>query len=203
VNALLLTVFISEGFANKDKIYDKLTSFKSFRAVMYGSSITAGCKWNTKLWRLGIRNSGTNGYTSAHLVWFIHKKVIRYKPEFCFIEAGINDINTGIPLSKISQNIEIIVDTLMKNKINPVLQSTLYINRENDKIINQQIDSLNAILKKIAYNKNITYLDVNKYLSKNNKLEIKYTTDGTHLNSSAYNIWINEIEKILMTKEIE
>jgi lysophospholipase L1-like esterase len=177
-----------------DKIYDKLTSFRTYDVVMYGSSITAGCKWNKELFRLKIKNCGTNGYTTSHLIWFLNKKVLKYKPKICFIEGGINDIKTGIPLSLSYKNIESIVDTLIRHKIDPVLQSTLHVQYDGDYNTNLKIDSLNSFLSGLATKKDILYLDLNKLLSEKKRLRKDFTTDGTHINKRAYEIWINEIE---------
>jgi len=186
----------------KAKIYDKVASFRTSNIVMFGNSLTAGGKWNADLNRFDIKNSGTVGFTSSHFVWILDSAVIKYKPKICFIEGGINDIGVGIPLSRTYENYELIVDTLIINKIEPVLQSTLYINQPDDSVSNSKVDSLNYFLSNLAAKRKITFLDLNQFLSANKRLKMEYTIDGVHIKKNAYKIWTHEIAKILKNKGI-
>ena len=49
-------------------------------------------------------------------------------------------------------------------------------------------------MKKYAEDNNIRFIDLNKILSPNGFLDEKYTTDGIHLNGSAYILWAKEIK---------
>jgi len=169
---------------------------------MFGNSLTAEGKWNSELKRFDIKNSGRSGFTSSHFVWILQDAVLKYKPKICFIEGGINDIGTGIPLSRTYENYETIVDILIQHQIEPVLQSTLYVNKPDDSVTNSKVESLNYFLSNLASKRNIIYLDLNQYLSENKKLRIEYTRDGVHLRQSTYKIWAHEIDKIIKNKWI-
>ena len=65
---------------------------------------------------------------------------------------------------------------------------------ENQGGYNSDIKELNLLMKKYAEDNNIRFIDLNKILSPNGFLDEKYTTDGIHLNGSAYILWAKEIK---------
>lgn len=174
---------------------------QQYNIVMFGNSITANGKWDKGLTRQDVKNSGTGGFTTSHFVWIIKDQVLKYQPKICFLEGGINDIGVGIPLERIYKNYESLVDTLIRHKIIPVLQSTLYVNFPNNEVENNHhnsmVDSLNIFEKNLSESRRIEYLDLNKFLSKNKKLKMEYTTDGVHVNDEAYRIWYSELKEVL------
>jgi lysophospholipase L1-like esterase len=202
LNIILIIGIILVIYKYQLKIYDKIVSHGPCKIVMFGNSLTAQGNWNEDLNRLDIKNSGKSGFTTSQFVYILYSSVIQYKPEICFIEGGINDIGTGIPLSRTYKNYESIVDTLIKYKIEPVLQSTLYVNQANDSVVNSKVDSLNYFLLKLASKKNVMYLELNPYLSENKRLKKEFSKDGIHLKESAYKIWVREVKKILDLKGI-
>lgn len=197
LNILFLIVIGLLLFQMKDEIYNVTHQKGKYDVVMFGNSLTAGCKWNRKLTRLNVKNSGTNGYTTTHLLWSLDKKVLNHNPRFCIIMGGTNDISTGIPLSVTQGNFKKIVTILLENNVQPVLQSTLYVNHPKDSIKNSRINELNQFLSALANSNKLTFLDLNAKLSHNKKLKKEFTSDGTHLNKAAYDIWINEIDTFL------
>jgi len=202
LNIFLIFSIMLIAYKYRAKIYDKFASFRTYNIVMFGNSLTSQGNWNIDLNRTDIKNSGTGGFTSSHFVWIIDGSVLKYNPKICFIEGGINDIGVGIPLSRTYKNYESIVDTLIKHKIEPVLQSTLYVNQPYDSVTNSKVDSLNYFLSNLAAKRNIVFLDLNPYLSENKKLKKEFSKDGVHIKESAYKIWIREINKILEIKGI-
>ena len=170
---------------------------------MFGNSLTAGGKWNKELNRLDIKNSGVGNFTTSNFVWILNKAVIQFKPKICFIEGGINDIGIGIPLKRTFRNYQSIVDTILRHKIEPVLQSTFYVNYPNDSttnFINSRVDSLNSYLSVLANKNGIGYIDLNYLLSENGRLKKEYSRDGLHINDLGYDIWIREVDRILRSK---
>lgn len=182
------------------------TDQQQYKIVMFGNSITANGNWDTGLGRADVKKSGTGGFTTSHFVWIMKDQVLKYQPEICFLEGGINDIGVGIPLERIYKNYESLVDTLLSHKIIPVLQSTLFVNfQDNEKENthhNQMVESLNTFLQSLAKSRNIEFMDLNKYFSENNKLKKEYTTDGVHVNEAAYKIWYTALAEILKHKGI-
>ncbi|MDP2338703.1 MAG: GDSL-type esterase/lipase family protein [Bacteroidota bacterium] len=202
MNVIVIIGILGFLYKNTHKKNEQAVSDRAYNVVMFGNSLTAGGNWNQELNRLNVKNSGFPGFTTSHFVWLLNDEVLKFKPKICFIEGGINDIGVGIPLKRTCENYEAIVETLMKNKIEPVLQSTLYVHRPDDSIMNSAADSLNYFLASLASRKNLLYLNLNQFLSENKRLKEEFTTDGTHLKESAYKIWIREIEKILKRKGI-
>jgi len=205
LNIVLIIGILFAAYLFRAKIYDKIASSKTYKVVMFGNSLTEGGEWNKDLNRLDIKNSGTGGFTTSHFVWILDDKVIQYKPKICFIEGGINDIGVGIPLNRTFSNYQSIVDTLLKHQIEPVLQSTFYVNYPDDSITNStnsRVDSLNIYLSSLASRKGIKYVDLNQFLSEKGRLKKELNMDGIHINGSGYKIWAKEVDRILKLKEI-
>lgn len=173
--------------------------------IMFGNSIIAGADWNELLERTDVRNSGRSGFTTSHYVMIMEDQVIKYRPDLCFIEGGINDIGVGIPLERVKLNFQKIVDRLLDEDITPILSSVIYVNYKEEKLNRENevmIDKINDFLQELAASKQIMYFDTNSFLSKNKRLKREFTTDGVHLTSSAYQIWAEEIKKILKSKKM-
>ena len=101
------------------------------------------------------------------------------------------------------RNYQSIVDTILRHKIEPVLQSTFYVNYPNDSttnFINSRVDSLNSYLSVLANKNGIGYIDLNYLLSENGRLKKEYSRDGLHINDLGYDIWIREVDRILRSK---
>ena len=99
---------------------------------------------------------------------------------------GINDIGRYEDVANIFSNYKNIISILTENNITPYVQSTLLtsINDYNLKVI-----ELNILLKKYCEDNGIQFIDLNKELSKDNRIIEEYTGDGVHLNAKGYQIW--------------
>ncbi len=175
---------------------DKLSTYQ---IVMFGDSFTESCDWAESLDRDDIKKSGYSGFIVPQMIDVINCAVTDFKPATCFIQGGSNDIKCGIPVSTIFANYTYIINTLREAKIEPVIQSTLNFNRENDSIDNSNIDSLNHLLSNLAKENKLHFIDLNKLLSLNGRLRAEYTIDGRHINQQAYKIWVGEIKKVIDT----
>lgn len=204
---LTFTIAPGGGFAVKlTPVVDPQPTSDVCEIVMFGNSLVEGGEnWKGKLSRDDVRSSGKGGFTTSHFVWLLDEQVIKHQPKICFLEGGINDIGVGIPLGRIKQNYQSMVDALLDNNIIPVLQSVLYVNQpeEQDNVSKaQEIDEVNAFLQKMAKSKGIIYIDLNAQLSDNKRLKKEFTTDGIHLTGDAYKIWSDEVKKVLDSKGI-
>ncbi|MNI19065.1 GDSL-like Lipase/Acylhydrolase [compost metagenome] len=162
---------------------------------MFGDSITKGGDWATLLGRSDVKNSGFPGFTTSHLVWLLKENVIDLKPSVCFLEGGINDIGVGIPLDRTKNNYRSLIEGLQEHKIIPVVQSIIY--QQDNPESKIQVDSLNSYLRTYCQSQGVYYLDLNAKLSSSKGLNAQYTTDGTHINQVAYEIWATEVKKLL------
>lgn len=162
--------------------------------VMLGNSLTYGGNWNELLKRNNVKNSGYGGFTTQHFIWLLPEAVYKYKPKICLIEGGINDIGVGVPVGRIYRNLVAIADSLRSRRIIPVYQLTFHQYNTDQ---NDEVDSLNRMVRRYATAQKITVVDINPLLSENGELKKEFTTDGTHLTPAAYIIWAAEVNKLL------
>lgn len=189
--ASLIFNFALLCFVFREKIEAKL--IKKYGVVFFGDSITASGNWRWMLKRIDVKNSGNPGFTTSHLLWLVNSQVIRYQPKVCYIQGGLNDIGVGMSLQRTKENYTQILDTLIKNNVIPIVQSTLF--TVSDDEMNQSVDSINVFLKQICRERKIKFIDLNSELSSQNKLLAKFSTDGKHLNQQAYHRWLIKIKK--------
>jgi lysophospholipase L1-like esterase/Na+-transporting methylmalonyl-CoA/oxaloacetate decarboxylase gamma subunit len=169
---------------------------KTVSIVMLGNSITEnGGDWNDRLGRSDILNSGQGGYTTGQMIWLLNSCVLKARPRYCFTLAGINDISLGVPVERIFQNYQTIIDTLLANDIQPVIQSTLF--QTGNLSGNRKVSYLNYLLKDYCIGKNIAFIDLNHFMSDTNGLIPEYTTDGTHLSERGYDIWTEKLKQVI------
>lgn len=167
------------------------------KIVMYGNSITFQGKWEDVLGRTDVANRGTPGYTTGQLIWTI-KNGLHDHPssKIWFLEGGINDISLGIPVERIFENYKITVDSLKRNHIITVVQSTIL--KNSAKTDNKKVSKLNKLVRKYCLKNNIDYIDLNAFLSRDGELIKELTTDGCHLQQQAYQPWGEAIKKVLL-----
>lgn len=204
-------VFAKTGHYLKNKTYIMKTShydiYKTKQAdiVMLGDSITRNVDWHELLGRQDIANRGIGGDISEGMLHRL-SHIFKLKPQFVFLMAGINDIKANEATPEIiAQNIQLIVTKLEKHQIKPVLTSTLYVSssEKKHKSINQKVDQLNTLLKQLAEEKDIRYIDLNSKLANGQSLDKKYSADGVHLLGNAYEIWGKEIKAVLEEEAVD
>ncbi|WP_108425610.1 SGNH/GDSL hydrolase family protein [Flagellimonas amoyensis] len=172
------------------------------RVVFMGNSITEG--W------LGANpdfftenpyiNRGIGGQTTPQMVLRFRQDVIALNPKVVVILAGTNDIagNTGpMTLVQIRDNILSMVQLAKANGISPIVCSVLpaydYPWRPG-KEPNVKIPELNGMLKEMAAQEEVMYLDYFSAMSDDrNGLPKELTTDEVHLTKAGY----AEMEKLV------
>ncbi|MDQ6478561.1 GDSL-type esterase/lipase family protein [Dyadobacter sp. LHD-138] len=180
----------------RDKWIQKIVAMQGdAKIVMFGNSLTAQGKWVELLGRTDVLNSGFPGLCTYHFVSLLQPHVIDKHPSVCFVEAGINDITVGVSQEKIQQNYQVILETILKNGITPVVTLTLY--EQNDPESKREVIQLNEFLITYCQKNKIEYLDLNQYLSDSTGLKPEFARDKTHLNTAAYEIWAEEADKVL------
>ncbi|MBL1214865.1 MAG: GDSL family lipase [Ignavibacteriae bacterium] len=193
----------------RDKVYNHQTELhsvyklKDVKIVMLGNSITQGVNWNELLSYDKIANRGiSRDITSKFLLRL--DNIISISPKYCFIMGGINDLYDDIPVETVFANYSKIVNRLIDNNIIPVIQSTLFVSPQWKRHIekNEEVAKLNSLLKKLALEKDLIYLNVNSVLSDGYALIDEYTTDGVHLNAEGYKLWGAALEKIIFELDL-
>jgi len=197
ISLLFNIIFLITGaYIFRDKWIQKIVAMQGdAKIVMFGNSLTAQGKWVELLGRTDVLNNGFPGLCTYHFLSLLQPHVIDKHPSVCFIEAGINDITVGVAQEKIRQNYQVILETIAKNGITPVVTLTLY--EQNDPESKKEVISLNEFLIAYCKKNKIGYLDLNQYLSDSTGLKKEFARDKTHLNAAAYKIWASEIDKIL------
>ncbi|WP_350291760.1 SGNH/GDSL hydrolase family protein [uncultured Croceitalea sp.] len=164
------------------------------RVVFMGNSITEG--WTKSFFENpSYINRGIGGQTTPQMLLRFRQDVIQLKPKVVLILAGTNDIagNTGpMTLEEIRDNILSMVEIAEANGIFPIVCSVLpaydYPWRPG-LAPNIKIPKLNLMLKNMAEEKGVQYLDYFAAMADDrNGLPSKLTTDEVHLTKEGYDI---------------
>ncbi|MCD4731151.1 MAG: hypothetical protein K8R74_11145 [Bacteroidales bacterium] len=177
-----------------------LMRFKKEKLIMFGDSHTNRGDWSELLSRRDVLKMGYGGFATNHLVYIMRRAIVDRNASFCFVQGGGNDIsNNRLCSDQLISNLESIVNYLKSNNITPVLQSLFH---RPDDSYNRIIDSLNINIEQLAKNNSIDYIDVNRRLINNDKIENYLLPDKIHLNQKGYEIWGMVIKEYLREKGI-
>ncbi len=112
-----------------------------------------------------------------------------------YIMLGINDLGTGTSES-FAEYYKNILDQIHQKQPDAIIYIQSIINvsasrdAQGDLVNNASINEKNALLKELANNDTIFYLNVNEVLvDSNGCLNSDYTSDGVHLGGSSLPIW--------------
>jgi len=164
--------------------------------IMLGDSITEGIDWRELFPNARILNRGISGDTTAGLLNRLDEVIERH-PKIVFLMIGINDLQTGVPVSTINANIRSIVGALEQKQIRVVLQKTLYVTSVYRPRLNSKVNELNGSLSDLCAAPRISCLDLNQVLGDGGALSPSFSYDGLHLNTAGYLAWKNEIMALL------
>lgn len=178
-------------------LYNKYST-KSSRIVMLGDSITNGVYWSELLDRKDVVCRGIGSDITFGALKRL-SYVIKLKPKYVFIMLGVNDISLKIDINNTVCNYSHIIYELKKNGAQPIVQAVLFVGKQypNAKYFNVEIERLNKRLKELANMQQVTFLDLNPFLTKEGFLKEEYTIDGIHLSGDAYVIWKEKIQETL------
>jgi len=166
--------------------------------VFIGDSVTRGGKiWAYRIgeYRFNVWNYGYDGMTTQQIQFYAKKVAQDNDTKYAFVMAGVNDlIKTCSGAEKSFEDYKVILETLRKAGVTPIIQFTLYRQDEEAPCF---VDNLNELLSNYAKNNNIRTINLNPILAPQKSLLPIYTTDGTHLTKVAYDIWAKEVRKVL------
>lgn len=151
-----------------------------------------------------VNVSGKN-LTTSLLLENMKTMVYDYNPSIVFLEMGLSDLNNNISYDEFMNNYGRIIRNIKNNRPNAVIcVESIYPvrNSRTDEVLskevtNNDISKLNSLLKDLAKENNILYLDVYSSLLKNGELNSKYTDDGLSLNKHGYEEVLKEVKKII------
>jgi lysophospholipase L1-like esterase len=170
--------------------------------IFLGDSITEGAQWNELLNNPNVINRGIGGDTTEGVLSRLDE-VIRHKPDKLFLMIGTNDINFGIRIETIAENIEAILTRVNEQSSETELfvQSVLPVNLSAASPFqhnNKGVLLLNTQIKELCNHMSITYIDLHaRFIDSNGQLRSELTNDGLHLLGSGYLLWKNQIEHFL------
>jgi hypothetical protein len=179
-------------FQFRDKIYLKIFPPSKVDILLIGDSLLAQENWPILLGRNDLKNEAFGGAITQQILWNIQRGQLNTKPKLVILEGGINDLLSGVPVQRVFENYQNIVEVLQKNNIKIIAHLILY-TTDNQKI-NQSIFELNSLLKEYLESKNITFIDMNLFLSAIKKLQSDFSIDGIHLKKTAYKIWAKTLK---------
>ena len=144
--------------------------------------------------------------TTSKVLDDMKKNIYQYNPSIVFIELGLADLDKKKSKDDIINNISEIIDSIKNNRTyaSICVESIYPINRDvddfdddaiDDSVDNDDIIKINDELKKLAKDKNVTYIDVFSMLEDKKKLNKDYTDDGVHLNKDGYKQVLKLINK--------
>jgi hypothetical protein len=166
--------------------------------VFIGDSITRGGNiWAYRIgeYKFNVWNYGHGGMTTRQIQHYAKKAANDSDTKFAFVMAGINDpVKTTSGAEETFNDYKVILETLRKSGITPIIQFTLYRENEKEPFF---IDRLNELLSSYANTNNILTIDLNPIIAPKKSLLPDYSKDGVHLTEAAYDIWAKEIKKVL------
>ena len=178
--------------------------------LFLGDSITE--QYDLKKYYEGypVVNSGVSGDFTSSIVENMKKRVYDYNPSKVFLLIGINDLRNGKDVSEIVSNTKEIIKLIKENRpySEIYLESIYPINKTDDDKIsdsvkdiefdNEKIIEVNNLLKDLAKDEKITYVDLyNKLVDDDGNLNISYTKDGLHISSEGYEFITKELMKYI------
>jgi len=167
-----------------------------------GNSITEGGNWKVLLKDSSAVNRGISGDNSFGVLQRLDE-VIRHQPSKIFLMIGINDLSKNIPNAVIIQNIFSIIGRIHSESPKTIVfvQSLLPVNPGHKNFPprykkDTDIIEINGQLKKYHEALKYTYLDLYAhFLDDKLLLDLRYTTDGLHLNQAGYVHWVDYLKK--------
>lgn len=167
-----------------------------------GNSITYGADFQKDYSDKVIVNLGYSGDRLEEMI-FRQRQISAVNPDKIFIMVGSNDLEKQYMNKERFRNCYyVLVDSIINN--NPdselYLQSLLPVNHaiKPDLYSTQKIVDANSIIKDIAKERSLVYIDLfSKYADEKLELPKEYTYDGVHLFPSSYNLWSLELRQYI------
>jgi beta-glucosidase len=192
--------------------------------LMIGDSITHGWEksgkpvWDKYYANRNAVNMGFSGDRTQHVLWRLeHGEVNNINPKLAVLMIGTNNSNgTDNTPEQIADGVKAIVCQLRTRLPNTkILVLAIFPrgggeqrkDKTKDGSFNPQWEKnnkANQLIAKIADNKTIYYLDINKkFLNKKNQLPRDVMPDLLHPNEKGYEIWAKAMEPMIvkLTKE--
>ena len=190
-----------------DHYREKLEEFRkqketNGKILFLGNSITEGGDFKKLIGDSTVINRGIGGDITYGVLNRL-EEATRFKPSKLFILIGVNDLSKHIPENVILQNMFAIVNLVHSQspKTLVYVQSILPVNpgvkdfpkgydvNESVVLINRELSNMQ---KRVKY----TFIDLHKsFTNVEGLMDVKYTSDGLHLNTAGYQRWIRILKE--------
>lgn len=201
------TSFAGGYFLKRVAYFDALPQKKQ-AIVFLGNSITEVGEWSELFKAKNVINRGISGDVTYGVINRL-PSVLAQKPKKIFLAIGVNDIKRGATIDEVTRNHERIIRMIREKspKTRLYVQSILPVNEAMladiyVKITNDRVKRANENLEKLAAKYDCIY--VNLHLSSlkgaDGQLKKELSTDGLHLQPSAYIVWANYLKSLKYIK---
>jgi beta-glucosidase len=174
--------------------------------LLIGDSITQGWEGSgAKTWKefydkRNAVNLGIGGDRTQHVLWRLdHGNIDGIKPKLAVLMIGTN--NSGSNTSEqIAEGVKAIVEKLRtKLPETKVLVLAIFPRGENNENKNRKVNAgANAIIAKLADDKNVFFLDIGpKFTDASGNLSKEVMPDLLHLNEKSYRTWAESTEEMV------
>lgn len=168
--------------------------------MLIGDSITESFRTQELLPSRQIINRGIYGDNTSGVLERLENELLKYKPDLVFLLIGTNDLALERTDSEILLNMCRIMNILNEKfpDVYPVWTSILP-TRDIENRPNERIDLLNSSIRRLSFEHNHRYFDLNKYFSDTTTGELisDFTIDGLHLSESGYKHWAGIFDSYL------
>jgi len=198
------TLLISPYYYHR-KSQLSLLPIHSSDVVFLGDSITDEGEWAELLSHPVIKNRGISSDTTIGVLDRL-PEIITPQPQKLFLMIGVNDLsNLGRSPTEITQTYREILTRIhdLSPHTHVFIQSVLPINSSLffGQATNSSISELNSQLQILASEFSHSYIDLFAHFTDaHGQLDAQYTTDGIHLNGTAYQRWAKLIASHVLSE---
>ena len=198
------TFFISPYYYHR-KSQLSLLPIHTSDIVFLGDSITDEGEWAELLSHHVIKNRGISSDTTIGVLDRL-SEIVTPQPQKLFLMIGVNDLsNLGRSPTEITQTYREILTRIhdLSPQTHVFIQSVLPINSSLffGQATNSSIKELNSQLQTLANEFSYPYIDLLAHFTDaHGQLDAQYTTDGIHLNGTAYQRWAKLIASHVLSE---
>ncbi|MGC4005014.1 MAG: platelet-activating factor acetylhydrolase IB subunit [Pirellulales bacterium] len=195
---------IQKGFLARHESFNKRVKEGKVDLLFIGDSITQGWEgagksvWSKLYTPRNAVNLGIGGDRTQHVIWRLQNgNIDGIKPKAAVVMIGTN--NGSDSADQVADGITAVVAELRKKlPETKVLILGIFPRGEKPNGGREKNDKVNAVVAKLADDKNVFYLDIGpKFLGENETISKDIMPDYLHLSPKGYEIWGDAIEPTL------
>jgi lysophospholipase L1-like esterase len=198
-----------QGWQDRQKVLNQRAAEAGQKAqiIFIGDSITQGWEgagkevWAKYYARRNAVNLGIGGDRTQHVLWRLdHGNVDGLKPKAAVVMIGTNNSNgeDNTPGQMVDGVTAIVAKLRQKLPDTKVLLVAIFPRGENFNPQRGKILQVNQVIRKLADNQNVFWLDIgHRFLNSDGLLPAELMPDYLHLSKRGYEIWAESIERRL------